>query len=178
MKSNRYLKFEYTTQKICIANFAINFLPDTWIINKTARPFIAKLFGLRCFSLKTLLRKSVFYGNLKNIKLGKYVSINREVFIDAYESIEIGNGVGIGFRAVLFTSTHDIGNSASRVGKLRGEPIKINDGVWIGAGAIIGPGVEIGEASIVSSGAVVFRSMPDNSVIAGNPARVIKKIDL
>lgn len=58
------------------------------------------------------------------------------------------------------------------------KPVRIEDGAWIGAGAIILPGVTIGIQSIVGAGSVVTRDVPDGCVVAGNPARVIKKFDL
>ena len=64
-----------------------------------------------------------------------------------------------------------------RCGETKAKPITIGDGCWIGASSFIGPGVTVGSGSIVSAEAVVLRSMPPNSMIGGNPARVIKKLD-
>jgi len=83
--------------------------------------------------------------------------------------------VGIAFRVVFITSTHASLYKDRRIGYVLGMPITIEDGVWIGAAAVIGPGVTIGHGTIVSAGAVVMRSMPPDSLIAGNPARVVKK---
>ena len=57
------------------------------------------------------------------------------------------------------------------------EPVEIKDGVWVGGGAIILPGVTIGKNSIIGAGSVVNRSIPDNCVAVGNPCRVIKYFD-
>ena len=56
-------------------------------------------------------------------------------------------------------------------------PIKIEDGVWIGGGAILLPGVTIGRNSVIGAGSVVTRSIPENVVAVGNPCRVIKTIE-
>ena len=56
-------------------------------------------------------------------------------------------------------------------------PVKIEDGVWIGGGAILLPGVTIGRNSVIGAGSVVTRSIPENVVAVGNPCRVIKTIE-
>ena len=56
-------------------------------------------------------------------------------------------------------------------------PVRINDGAWIGGGAIILPGVTIGKNSVIGAGSIVTHSIPDNCVAVGNPCRVIKQID-
>jgi acetyltransferase-like isoleucine patch superfamily enzyme len=60
--------------------------------------------------------------------------------------------------------------------KLRTAPVRIRDNVWIGMGAVILKGVEIGENSVVAAGAIVTKSVPPNVVVAGNPAVVVKQL--
>lgn len=57
------------------------------------------------------------------------------------------------------------------------KPVSIGDGVWIGAGAVVLPGVEIGDCVIVAAGSVVTKSVPSHSVVAGVPARVVKRAE-
>ena len=56
-------------------------------------------------------------------------------------------------------------------------PVKIGNGCWIGGGAIILPGVSIGDGTVIGAGSVVTKDIPDNVVVAGNPAKIIKEIN-
>jgi maltose O-acetyltransferase len=77
----------------------------------------------------------------------------------------------------LLTATHPIDPGPRRVGWESAEPIAIGDNVWLGGGAIICPGVTIGEDTVVGAGAVVTRDLPAGVVAAGVPARVLREID-
>jgi maltose O-acetyltransferase len=162
--------------RIGIENLMLNVFPDLWLFNRCVRPAVARLFGLRCHK-GTLLRKDIYFGNLRNIKLGRKASISRGVFLDAFQNITIGENVNIGFRVMFVTSTHDFGGPDCRCGRHYGESIVVEDGAWIGSGACIGCGVTIGAGSVVSAGSVVMRSVPPNVVVSGSPARVIKRLD-
>ncbi len=171
-----HIKEELKGRAIVVQNMLANALPDTRFINRVVRPCIVRCLGGQC-GKAVMLRKGSFYGNVKNIKIGDRTGVNREVFFDAYDKITIGSHVGIGFRVIFNTSTHEMGPSEARVGDLIGSPIVVEDGVWIGAGAYIGPGVTLGRGCIVSAGAVVSRSVEPNVVVAGSPARVIQRLE-
>ena len=110
------------------------------------------------------------------MQIGYKSTISRGAFLDGFDKIIIGNNVGIAFQVTFITSTHELGDLDRRVGALYGKPIVIGDGVWIGARAIIGPGVEIGEGSMIAAGAVLMHSVPPNSLVAGNPGRLITRL--
>jgi len=130
-----------------------------------------------CVGKGAMLRKGGFYGNLRNICLGDRVGISREVFLDAYDTITIGNNVGMGFRVTFVTSSHDMTDGTCRTGDVLGRPIVIEDGVWVGGNVTIGPGVTIGAGSVIGAGAVVMRSIPPYSLAVGVPARVAKRLE-
>lgn len=96
-------------------------------------------------------------------------------FIHAVNGVEIGDFTNIGPNVGIISANHDlIDNSRYIVGP----PIRIGAFCWIGMGAVILPGVELGDHTIVGANAVVTGSFPDGyCVIAGNPARVIKQLD-
>jgi acetyltransferase-like isoleucine patch superfamily enzyme len=110
----------------------------------------------------------------KNIKIGKRVFINAGCQFQDQGGIEIGDDVLIGPQTIIATLNHDP-NPEKRGGMIP-KPVKIGDKVWFGARVTICPGVTIGEGAIVGAGAVVTKDVPPRTVVAGAPARVIKKI--
>jgi acetyltransferase-like isoleucine patch superfamily enzyme len=97
------------------------------------------------------------------------------VRIGSAHEILIGNNCMIASNAYITDSDwHDIYNRVS-IGKTA--PIKIEDNVWIGDSVIVCKGVTVGENSIIGAGAVVVDDIPANCVAAGNPAKVVKKLD-
>ncbi len=111
----------------------------------------------------------------KNIKVGKNVFINSGCCFQDQSGVIISDDVLIGQQVVLATLNHDIVPSKRK--DMYPRPVKIGKNVWIGAHATILSGVEIGENSIVAAGAVVTKSVPDNVVVAGVPAKIIRHID-
>lgn len=88
--------------------------------------------------------------------------------------IFIGDDVYIAPKVNIITINHDINPYKRTITYCK--PVYIEDRVWIGLGAIILAGVRVGENSIVAAGAVVTKDVPRNSIVAGNPAKVIKQI--
>ena len=110
------------------------------------------------------------------IRVGNYCLICPGVRIGSAHEITVGDNCMIASNAYLTDSDwHDIYNRIS-IGKTA--PIHIGNNVWIGDSAIVCKGVSIGENSIVGAGAVVVDNLPANCVAAGNPARIVKKLDV
>lgn len=112
----------------------------------------------------------------RNIHLGRDAFINAGCKFQDQGGIYLGDRVLVGQNVVLATLNH--GMDPSRRGDLRPAPIRIGDDVWIGANAMVLPGVTIGDGAVVAAGAVVTRDVPAMTVVGGVPARVIKQIDV
>jgi len=110
-----------------------------------------------------------------NLELGNHVAIDDHVNLYSADKITIGSKVAISREAFICTASHDITRPER---PLITRPNTICDGVWIGARAILLPGVTIGEGAVVAAGAVVTRDVAPFTVVAGNPAKFIKNREL
>ena len=110
----------------------------------------------------------------KNTKLGKNIFINACCRFQDNGGIEIGDGSLIGQGVTIVTLNHDL-NPKTRHDAAP-KPVKIGKNVWIGASCTILPGVTIADNAVIGAGSIVVKSVPENAVAVGNPARVIKYI--
>jgi acetyltransferase-like isoleucine patch superfamily enzyme len=106
------------------------------------------------------------------LRIGDRVFLNTGVFVSCVHEITIGNDVAIA-NDVYLTDSDSHGVEGRKV---REAPIRIGDGAWIGARAIILPGVTIGSRALVAAGAVVTRDVPNDTLVGGNPARLIREL--
>lgn len=138
-----------------------------------------RVFLLHCFGMKDDGHVG-FYSSARvwapwNLELGSYVAIDDAVNLYSPAKIKIGTKVAISRETFICTASHDI---AKPNRPLVTAPITICDGVWIGARAIVLPGVTIGEGAVVAAGSVVTKDVEPWTVVGGNPAKVIKKREL
>lgn len=110
----------------------------------------------------------------KNLKIGKNVFINAGVRIQDTGGVFIDEGSLIGHNVVLATLNHELHPSKRQ--NLIPAPIHIGKNVWIGANATILQGVKVGDNAVIAAGAVVTSDVPENTVVGGIPAKIIKKI--
>jgi maltose O-acetyltransferase len=142
----------------------------------------------RCFRFKAfLLRLRGFQiGNnvkvvssvklkLQHLSVGDNTYINYETLI-AGSDVSIGRNVAIAPRCVIVTGTHEIGDSTNRAGEGKTQSITIGDGTWIGTNSTILGGVRIGHGCVVAAGSLVRESIDDNCLVAGVPAKVIRRL--
>lgn len=111
----------------------------------------------------------------ENIRVGRDVFINQNCTMYDLGGIDIGDDVMIGPNVSIITSGHPL-EPARRRAFVTAKPIVIERNVWIAAGAMIIGGVTIGENAVVAAGSVVTRDVPPNTLVGGNPARVIRSI--
>ena len=112
----------------------------------------------------------------ENIYIGDNSFINFNVSMIDLGKIKIGNRVLIGPGTGIFTAIHPIDPEIRATGIEKGADIIIEDDVWIGGNATILPGVKIGKGAIIGAGSVVTKDIPEMTIAAGNPAKVIRKI--
>lgn len=112
----------------------------------------------------------------RNTHLGDNVYVNFNLTLVDDADIFIGSNVKIGPNVVLSTAGHPIDPGLRRRVAQFNLPIHIGDGVWLGAGAIVLPGITIGENSVIGAGSVVTKDIPANVVAVGNPCRVMRQI--
>lgn len=118
----------------------------------------------------------VDYG--KNCWIGENSFLNRGAYLMDGAKITIGKRCFIGPFVGMYTANHPLDVYRRQQGLEKAEPICIGDDVWIGANVVILPGVSIGSRSVIGAGSVVTRSIPEGVLAAGNPCRIIKKIEV
>lgn len=153
--------------------------------DETAKMEISrKLFGRVGRNLRLYLPIRVDVGC--NTFVGDNVLINQNCTFLDLGTITIGNRVLIAPDVKIYTVTHplianerchDFPDDPIEIFNII-KPVTIGNDVWIGGGAIILPGVSIGNGAVVGAGSVVTKNVPENAVVAGNPAKIIKKLSV
>lgn len=111
-----------------------------------------------------------------NIFFGDNVFLNFDCVILDICRVTIGNNVLIAPCVHIYTATHPLDADERLSGLEGGVPVTIGNNVWLGGRSVVNPGVTIGSNVVVASGAVVTKDVPDNVVVAGIPARIIKHL--
>lgn len=106
--------------------------------------------------------------------VGKNVIINKGATILSAGRVEIGDNVLIAPDVKIVTVNHDL---RDRMNLFHFGKVTVKEGAWICIGAIVCPGVTIGKNAVVAAGAVVTRDVPDNVMVGGNPARVVRRLE-
>jgi acetyltransferase-like isoleucine patch superfamily enzyme len=112
----------------------------------------------------------------RRFSIGTRSWVNAGCYFDVSERIDIGSNVAIAQGVLVLTQSHHLGDSSRRAGALVKAPVRIGDGCWIGARAVILPGVTIGRGAVVAAGAVVVSDVPPDTMVGGVPARAIKSL--
>ena len=112
-----------------------------------------------------------------NIRVGENFFANYNVVILDVCEVSIGDNCLIAPCVGIYTAYHPLDRAGRKSGLECGKPVKIGNDCWIGGHAVINPGVTLGDNVIVGSGSVVTKSFPSDVVIAGNPARIIRRLN-
>jgi len=123
-----------------------------------------------------LLQPPFFCDYGENILLGQRVFFNFNCVILDVCQVKIGDFTMFGPAVQIYAATHPL-NAELRRRQESGKPIEIGADVWVGGGAIICPGVRIGDRTVIGAGSVVTRDIPEGVVAVGNPCRVIRSIE-
>jgi putative colanic acid biosynthesis acetyltransferase WcaF len=144
-------------------------------IRLSPRPCFAwRRMVLRLFGAK-VGRKVHLYSSTRiympwNVEIGDWAALGEDAFIYSLGKVYIGSGASVAYRAHICAGTHDFSDPALPLLK---PPVIIEDNVWIGTDAFIGPGTTICRGAIVAARAVVVKDVPPTHIVAGNPARQI-----
>ena len=120
-----------------------------------------------------------FHANFggKKVHFGRNVYANFNLTLVDDEAIYVGDFVKFGPNVTVCTAAHPILPALRRRVYQYNLPVHIGNNVWIGAGAVILPGISIGDNSVIGAGSIVTKDIPSNVVAVGNPCRVLRKID-
>lgn len=142
---------------------------------KLIKFYFLQLYGLYIFGKWVGVLGLFRVGNKKNISIGDDCGINSGVYILGHSKVVIGNNVVLSVDVKIIDAGLDLTNFVNTKLPLHiSSAVTIEDGVWIGAGAIILPGVTVGKKSVVAAGSVVTKNVPSGTLVAGNPAKIMK----
>ncbi|MFN8378253.1 MAG: sugar O-acetyltransferase [Anaerolineae bacterium] len=112
-----------------------------------------------------------------NIYLGANVFMNFNCVVLDVATVTLGRGAMFGPNVQIYTATHPLEAVERAKGKEFAKPITIGEEVWVGGSAVILPGVTIGSRSVIGAGAVVTKDVPEGVFAAGNPCKVVRKLE-
>lgn len=112
-----------------------------------------------------------------NIHIGEYFFANFNLTILDEAEVRFGHHCFIGPNVSIYTACHPLESEPRARGLEWAEPVTVGDNVWIGGSVTIVPGVTIGSNVVIGAGSTVTKDVPDNVIVAGNPARIIRHLD-
>ena len=131
--------------------------------------------GLAAVGAGTIVRAPFYCDYGYNIHLGAQVFLNFNCVILDVTEVHIGDQTLLAPGVQILAADHPRDPALRRAGQELGRPVHIGRNVWIGAGALVLPGVCIGDDAIVGAGSVVTRDVPAGATVVGNPARPLHK---
>jgi maltose O-acetyltransferase len=142
--------------------------------SRAIRAFVLKRL-FKSFGNKVNIEPKVIFYNLSESEIGDYSGIGMYSYVG---TVKIGRDVMIGEELIAISRNHEFSSTETPMrtqGFQKDQPITIEDDVWIGTRVTILPGVIVGKGSIVGAGSVVTKNVPPYAIVAGNPAKLIRK---
>ena len=156
--------------KPALSFWLANHLAMNWLPYRPRHWFLRRFCNVRIGPQSTICAGCFVTGY--HIEIGANTVVNRFTYLDGRVPLRVGNNVNISHYTLIQTLTHDPDDP--HFGTLQ-KPVTIGDHAWIGARALICPGVTIGEGAVVAAGAVVTKDVAPYSIVGGNPARFIRE---
>jgi maltose O-acetyltransferase len=158
-----------------------NYLRDLFINRCIASALLPKRLRWRALRAtgmevqESTIAPGTFFGSSR-VRIGRGCYISYDCFFDSLEWITLGDRVDLAMGVLLITSSHHLGPPRRRAGASKRAPITIGDGAWIGARAMILPGVTIGAGAVIAAGSVVRGDCEPDTLYAGVPAVAVEKL--
>ncbi len=126
-----------------------------------------------------IINSNIVFLSPEKLSLGERISINENSYIDAYGGLEIGDNCLIGHGVSIVAGSHVYGREDIPINMqgIEARPIKIGNNVWIGAKVTICGGATVGNNVVIGANTLVCKNIPDNVVVGGVPAKIIKKLN-
>lgn len=153
-------------------DFINNLFQSSWVHTYGLKRIVLRLFGAH-IGKGVLIKPRVTIVFPWKLHVGNYCWLGENVWIDNLDDVTLGDHTVISQGAYLCTGNHDY---TSPHFTLMTKPIVVGSSVWIGAQAVIAPGVNFGDGCVVTMGSVVLKSCESGTVYGGNPAGVLKKV--
>jgi len=151
-----------------------------WLIRWSPRPCFAwRRWILRAFGARIGQHVNVYPSTHVympwNVEIGDWTALGEDVFVYSLGRVRIGRSVTLSYRSHVCAGSHDLNDPTLPLTK---PPVTIEDGVWVGTEAFIGPGVTVRQGAVVGARAVVVKNVERLDIVAGNPARVVGRRQL
>ena len=163
--------------RLQLARLLLAFLPH--YAGNRLRPAVLRAAGFKIGPGTIMMGTPTFTGTgdlARRLVVGQQVWFNIGVLINLGDAVTIEDRAALGHEVMILTDSHALGPAGRRAGDLYARPVRIGAGAWLGARAIILPGVTVGPGAVVAAGAVVSRDVPANNMVGGVPARLIKEL--
>lgn len=163
--------------KLWLVNLLLAPLPI--LVGKRFRAALYRLAGFQIGRDSRLLDRVVIdalCNPYANLKVGRRSQFGIGCHISLNAPVTIGDNVIFGHYVRIITDTHSLGPSWRRCGERLPLPVTIEDGAWIASNVVLLPGVRVGSGSVVASGAVVRDDVPADTLVAGVPAAVVRRL--